>query len=459
MNNDEDEFAQFQNNFQPIDVDEFAEFQNENFLSKMAQNVRKNSPYEKYKKQFEEMEKNPNVNEEYNSPKSLDTMRALGFAVEPQAALGIGAAENLGNLGISAYNAPESIANFFGTHLYNKAPHINLGGIYSNPLSKASHFSGGFIGPGAAAKPLAALNKATSFSSKSSPILAGLANFGLNTGKSALAGYTFGENEEGNRGLGTAIGAIAPAAIESGIGIKNAIGKIPEIKAGMKPVKELVEDVFSGLRKRKAVSSYFYNKVEDAATKHKATVFLDQSAPIHRLEENLPDKYLESLNTWQETFRADKGYNFTASHKLEKDLKKYVRNLQPENKLTTPEKNTKRAANKLIDQIKKGMREGLRKKGLTNEIKDLDFANKYYEQNVTPYYRSKAVRDWENKSVDLTADTFAKRFGNSETYKEHFTQYHPEFAMKDTLKSFAPDVSRMLLGPALGYYAYKGLNK
>lgn len=198
--------------------------------------------------------------------------------------------------------------------------------------------------------------------------------------KGAGAGYALGENEEGDRTLGTILGGIAqPLSSITNSGITNRV----------------LSDRARELKQHGSAYEKVFGAAEDAKTPFLGKNIMemgDKSVEnFHRLRERVPKDYREIIDKFLDD------PSFKNTHDLQSKLGTFARNVEKNPKFKTNSlppglQKAYEAANDIRDALKKDISHSLASRGLIEESAMYPHITKSYAENAAPYF-TKEISD------------------------------------------------------------------
>jgi len=344
-----------------------------------------------------------------------------------------GLLQSAGDIGTSLSNIPLGVlSKITGKDL--TIAHPNLGKYVDNSLPSKAAFGAGEILPYAlggagAANLVGNLTKNLS----NIPLIGKLMARPI---EGALAGAAIGENEEGNRGLGAALGAAGNVGLAAGKYAKNLM---PEELA-----KNIVNATKEAIDKYSNIYQGLFNEAKRRGLGQSGLRI--PNIDVELIKNHAPKKFTRSLEDFHENPTLETG------HLAQSDLGKFTRYLDKvsrNNALSSSQLNAYEEALNAQKKIRGSMFQGLTKQG------DQELANLYgkttkgYARDVIPYTSSKAISAFQNK--EIKAPTFAKRIAKDEKFRLAMEHKHPEIAHGEILKNILKGLGLTALGGAGAY--------
>jgi len=304
-----------------------------------------------------------------------------------------------------------SLGNLVARPLGHSIPHPNLGQYVDNSFPSRLAFGAGEI---ASQIPLytsgaGLIGKATGIGEK-----AGLSGKAV---QGAISGSLLGENEEGDRLTGAALGAALPVA-------GNVIGKLGNLRS-----KNIANNVLNGMKNTEQKYSQQFNHLFKEAEKRGYAGNYD---PISFNEELLTNggnkKLLYALKQY------NKKPSLEAAHDAQSDLGKYINKIGKSSDST--ERKAKEEAREVASQLRKHIIEQLNRSGNPDLAMNYIHARQGYKAEYAPYLNSKAIKKLINE--ELTPRDFAKEIAKDKKFKAKVGQYqHPEIQEREFLRKIA----------------------
>lgn len=331
-------------------------------------------------------------------------------------ALAGGLLQGAGDVGASLANIPLSvIGKEIGKNI--NIPHPNLGQYVDNSFPSKIAFGAGEIG-----SPLGVLGKVAGEVGKVGGLTENLSKIPYlgrviaRPAEGAITGAAIGENDQGNRGMGAALGAGGNALMNIGKFIHSALPS--QISNSVLKAKNFVQEKYSNL----------YDSLFDQA-KDRGLGQSNVRVPkidLDLIKDNATKKYWKSL----EDFNSNP--TLETAHLAQSDMGKYIRQmekLQGNNALTSPQIKAYQEAINAQKKLRGTIFQSLTKNG------EQDLANQYgnitqgYKRDVVPYITSKPITALQNK--DINNETFANRIVKNDKFRMSVGDKHPEIAARE----------------------------
>lgn len=245
-----------------------------------------------------------------------------------------------------------------------------------------------------------------------------------------LAGSLLGEDKEGGRKLGAALGAgmpIAGAAIKGLSGLRS------------KKIADKVLTGFANTEKHygKEFSSIF-NESRMRGIKHLEKV----PSKMELLKKGGEKNYLQALKDFNNHPTIEN------AHSAQSDLAKYVSRIgKPANKL---ERDARNEAKRLSETIREKMSSHLVETGNPDLAMRYNQARHGFKEDVVPYMNSKVIKNM--KEGNIRSKHFAKKIAEDERFMAKLGQKkHPEIALRENItKGLSNKIVQYGLGTGLG---------
>ncbi len=389
----------------------------------------------RYEKVEEKSEKKPRFElvEDSNLNKANKVAEGFNNFIESSRlpAMAGGFLQGTGQTAASIANVPlQLLGKSVGKDL--RIPHPDLGQYLPNDVMTNIAFGAGELGSvgGAGLKAANLINKAGL--SK----IPGISGAIARPVEGAAVGAVLGEDKEGNRGLGAALGAAGNAVVSAGKYAKSLLpeGMAKRILTGAKEEKEKYKELYG---------NFFKNAEKEGLGASGITIpeinmkFISKS----------PTKYHQSVKDFFEK------PSLETAHWAQSDLGKLARKLENQYErsgLTSSELKTLKAAQEGRSKIQNSMKQTLESSGDASHSKAYEELGHGYLNDVIPYEVTK-----EGKA--------AKKFMKDLESSEVMAKKHPELAHGKMLKSLLKHIpakyliggSLFGLGAAGGFKAFK----
>ena len=312
-------------------------------------------------------------------------------------AIGLGSAQGLADLGVSALNLP---AQLLGSD--KRIPHANLE-QYIDPEMALPFLAGQFVGPGLGK--FAAIQKLNKIAR---PL--GKMGIGSDIARGAAVGYALGET--GDEGEGRALGAVLQGA-GSGIG-------------GLRS-KNLVNNVLADKKKINETYQKGYKELFDQAEKSGAQYTVRQKiAPILGRE-------MKHSRASLKKYRQDP--SLENAHWLQSDLGKDIRALEGQPVLSSEKLRALDVARKTQERMKSAIDRSFNTRGRPDLTQRYNELTRGYGQEAVPYLSpkvKKALSRYESGKAD--AKQTLKKLRGSSVFDEELSAKFPEIGFQEALK-------------------------
>jgi len=332
-------------------------------------------------------------------------------------AIGLGSAQGLADLGVSALNLP---AQLLGSD--KRIPHPNLE-QYIDPEMSLPFMAGQFVGPGLGK--FAGIQKLNKIAR---PL--GKMGIGSDVARGAAVGYALGET--GDEGEGRALGAILQGA-GSGLG-------------GLRS-KNLVNNVLADKKKINETYQKGYKELFDQAQKSGAQFTVRQKiAPILGRE-------MKHSRASLKKYRQDP--SLENAHWLQSDLGKDIRALEGQPVLSSEKLRALDVARKTQERMKSAIDRSFNTRARPDLTKRYHELTKGYGEEAVPYLSpniKKALSRYESGKAN--AKQTIKKLRGSSVFDEELSAKFPEIGLQSALKK-AGKVG-LYLGSAAAGAGYAG---
>ncbi len=312
-------------------------------------------------------------------------------------AVGLGSAQGLADLGVSALNLP---AQLMGSD--KRIPHPNLE-QYIDPEMSIPFMAGQFIGPG-----LGKFSGIQKLNKIARPL--GKMGIGSDVARGAAVGYALGET--GDEGEGRALGAILQGAGSGAGGLRS---------------KSMVNNVMADKKKINETYRKGYKELFDQADKSGAQYTVRQKiSPILGRE-------MKHSRASLKKYRQDP--SLENAHWLQSDLGKDIRALEGQPVLSSEKLRALDVARKTQDRMKSAIDRSFNTRARPDLTKRYHELSKGYGEEAVPYLSprvKKALSRFESGKAD--AKQTLKKLKGSEVFREELSSKFPEIGLQEALK-------------------------
>ena len=230
-----------------------------------------------------------------------------------------------------------------------------------------------------------------------------------------VSGALMGENDEGGRIGGAAMGAAVPLA-------GKAIQSLSKLKSS-----NIAKNVTEGYTKATNESSKQFKDVFKAANERGVGTLSNKfNAKFNLLKKTGDKKYLHALEEFY------KNPTLANAHEAQSNLAKYAYKIgKADNAL---DRRAKEEATRLSNKIREKMFNKFHKTGNLDLALKYNDARQFYKEGVTPYLNSKAFQKLQ--SGELRPKNFANKIQEDEAFISKIGQHdHPEIEYRRLLKN------------------------
>ena len=336
-------------------------------------------------------------------------------------AIGLGSAQGLADLGVSALNLP---AQLMGSD--KRIPHPNLE-QYIDPEMSLPFMAGQFVGPGLGK--FAGIQKLNKIAR---PL--GKMGLGSDVARGAAVGYALGET--GDEGEGRVLGAVLQGA-GSGLG-------------GMQS-KKLANRVLEDRKKLGETYQKGYKELFDQAQKSGAQYTVRQKMPP------ILGREMKHSRASLKKYRQDP--SLENAHWLQSDLGKDIRSLEGQPVLSSEKLRALDVARKTQERMKSAIERSFNTRARPDLTKRYHELTKGYGEEVVPYLNPKVKKALSRfESGKASGAQTLKKLRGSSVFDEELAAKFPEIGLQSALKK-AGKVGLYLGSSAagLGYAGKKGI--